>query len=161
MKFIAALILLGQENHRDVAGAGALAQSAANLIPVDVRQHDIQYNQVGQHGVRLFQSFGTTRSHIHIVAQAIEIDFQHVGDVIIVFHNQKACFSHKTSSTTSTRLVRVSAYCFDLLLGHRMLERAEAAQPKAMFRGQGGNLIDALAGDHFTQCVILEPAFQS
>jgi hypothetical protein len=58
------------------------------------------------------------------------------------------------------QLVCASAYRLDLLPGYLALEHADAAKPEAMHRGQGSNLVHALAGDSFSQCVI-DPAFQS
>jgi hypothetical protein len=31
----------------------------------------------------------------YLIPQTREIDLEHVGDIMVVFDNQKACFSHK------------------------------------------------------------------
>ncbi len=57
LQAVAALVFLGKEDDRNVTGTGIRTQSAANLVTVDIREHDIEHDQVRQNLACLLQGF--------------------------------------------------------------------------------------------------------
>jgi hypothetical protein len=88
LQLVAALVLLGEEDHGDVAGAHAGAQITADFVAVYIRQHDVQDDEMRQNLLGLLQGFATAVGNIDLEIQAGEIDPKHVGDVDVVFHDQ-------------------------------------------------------------------------
>ena len=70
-----------------MAGAHIGTQIAANLIPIDIRQHDVQHNQVRQHLLCFVQGVLAAHGNIDFKVHAAEVDLQHVANINVIFHN--------------------------------------------------------------------------
>jgi hypothetical protein len=92
---VAALVPLGEEQDGDVTGAQVSAQAAAHLVAVDVREDDVQEDQVGELLPRSLQRLLAPRSRLDLVVQGGEVGLQQVGDVGIIFHDQNPPFAHR------------------------------------------------------------------
>jgi hypothetical protein len=77
-----------------MTGASARPQCATDLIAVNIRQHNIQYDQVRQYLFCLIQGIASTIGYIHVILQTGKVDLEHIGDVDIIFHYQKPGISH-------------------------------------------------------------------
>ena len=94
---VAALALFGQEDDRDVLGFAVGAQPAGHLEPVDIRQANIQDDQVrvarlgGAHAV-----FPPIDGQ-HLIPLHAEIRVQHIRDIQVILNDQQGwlCFVHE------------------------------------------------------------------
>jgi hypothetical protein len=74
----------------NVACSFAAAQLAADIEAAQTGQHDIEQNQVGQQRLCLAQSFLAVVGDDRLVAFALQVVFQHVGQTALVLDDEDA-----------------------------------------------------------------------
>jgi len=94
LQLITAFVFLRQEDHRHVAGARGGAQNLTDLKAVHIGQHDVQDDEVGEVVAGFLQRIRAAQHGVHIITLVGKVDFEHVGDVDIVFNDQQLGFSH-------------------------------------------------------------------
>ena len=138
LQSVTALILLRQEDDGNMACACARPQVAADLVAVDIGQHDIEHDQLGQDMLGLFQGIRPAVRDIHVKGHAREVDLEHVRNINVVFDDQKAGLCHRASyarpampALRSRCLpVSIAAHNLDLFVCDLTLKRAKTAQSK-------------------------------
>ena len=80
----------GQHEDRDVARALAGAQLAADFQAAHARQHQVEDDEVGQQRLGLAQAFLAVVGDDGLVALALEVVGQHLGQGAFVFDDQDA-----------------------------------------------------------------------
>jgi hypothetical protein len=79
------VVARGQHQDRHV---GRRPDLAAHLEPVDVRQHQVEHNEVGLRRVGLLKRLGPVARDLDVVAGVLEVHRHERGDVPLVLHHK-------------------------------------------------------------------------
>src|SRR5690606_11180200 len=91
---VAALVLLCQKDDGDMAGAGGLAQFAADIVAVHIGQHNVEDDQMRKLLAGGRQRIAPARGDLDFVALPGKVNPQHVGNIKIVFDDGDSTFIH-------------------------------------------------------------------
>src|SRR5438093_227175 len=80
----------GDHDHGDVLGVRVLLEAAADLPAVELRDHDVEQDQVGVDLARLLEGVGAGGGDDDVVTLLGEIVADQVGDVALVFDDEDA-----------------------------------------------------------------------
>src|SRR5262249_36097054 len=86
--------LRGQHDDGNLLGVLTRAQLAADFQTVHYRQHQVEDDQIGQHRLRFTQALLAVMRDNGVVAFALEVVRQDLGQGALVFDNQDARFGH-------------------------------------------------------------------
>ena len=87
---VALLDAAGDHDHGDVLGVRVLLEAAADLPAVELRDHDVEQDQVGVDLARLLEGVGAGGGDDDVVTLLGEVVADQVGDVALVFDDEDA-----------------------------------------------------------------------